>query len=212
MSKFKDSNIQIWFLDFNLHKSAEYLTTPALDKTINGVVNALLCAIFYSSGIRNKKAYDYYFKGEKQQYIMETIFPDWPFKSKPGFKYFTSRTSKWVRQCKEHFIYIQDYLDILLDEYVYRQCREHKLYKFANWLSENNISDKIPAANIKNIILPWKSLKKKFRRKNIIEGYRLQFMDTFCYEDPIGAYGTSRRDVPEFVLNKFKFKINSMIT
>lgn len=212
MAKFKTSNVQVWFLDSDLYKSAQYLTTPALEKSINGAVDVLLNTVFYISGIRNKKAYDYYFKSDKKDYIMDTIFTNWPFKKKPAFKYFTSRTSKWVRQCKEHFKYIHDYLDIMLSEYEYRQLHEHKLSKFSGWLFEIGVVNKIPTANIKQIIVPWKILKKKFRQKNIIAGYRLQFIDTFCYEDPINAYGTSRRDVPDFVLSKFKFDTNSMLT
>ena len=37
----------------------------------------------------------------------------------------------------------------------------------------------IPKANISKIILPWKALKTKWRRTNIVDGFRLQFMNSF---------------------------------
>jgi len=52
----------------------------------------------------------------------------------------------------------------------------------------------------------------RFRRKDIIEGYRLQYMDVFLWQDPIGAYGSSDRDVPDFVVKKFGLDTAAMVT
>ena len=46
------------------------------------------------------------------------------------------------------------------------------------------------------IILPWKSLPVKYRKKNIIEGYRAYYVHQVF--DPIGDYMGSSRNVPEF--------------
>lgn len=55
--KFKPANVQIWFLDADLAKSAEYLCDAALDKTIEGCFAALTDVKLYAAGIRNKRAY-----------------------------------------------------------------------------------------------------------------------------------------------------------
>lgn len=55
--KFKPANVQIWFLDADLAKSAEYLCDAALDKTIEGCVAALTDVKLYAAGVRSKRAY-----------------------------------------------------------------------------------------------------------------------------------------------------------
>ena len=210
--KFKSANVQIWFLDNNLKQSAEYLCSIALDKTIEGCFAALLDIRFYEAGIRNKRAYQYYFSEENKQNTLNNIFPEWPFRKLPQMKYYTSRASKWARMCKEHAEYILDYMEILLDEYQYRKSKLHSLTKFIDWANNIYLSDFLPKSNQKKIVLPWKSLKRNFRHRNIIEGYRLQYMDTFLWENPIGAYGSSDRDVPDFVIKHFNLDTISMIT
>ena len=123
--KFKSANVQIWFLDRDLVKSAEYLCDAALDKTIEGCVSALTDVIMYVGGIRNKRAYIYYFSAERRQDTLDRVFPDWPFRKQPQMKYYTSRPSKWVRACREHAEYTLSYLETLLDEYVYRRRKSH---------------------------------------------------------------------------------------
>lgn len=100
----------------------------------------------------------------------------------------------------------------MLVEYEYRTSRRHGMSGFFEWLTADAPEVKIPKGNLKKIILPWKSLKKEFRRKDIIEGYRLQYMDTFCWGDPMKAYLSSNRDVPEFVIKHFNLDTVGMIT
>lgn len=211
--KYRQSNVQIWFLDEDLHKSAEYLTNLSLEKTLDGCFAALTSAVFYFIGVRNKKAYQFFFSSERKAETMDRFFPAWPFRKQPQFRYYTSRASKWTRACREHFDYVLGYMGVLLEEYEYRTGRRHPLAKFEEWAT-NDIpqSVRIPKAGLARVILPWKSLKLRFRRKDIIEGYRLQFMDTFLWEDQFKAYMSSNRDIPDFVVKHFHLDANSMIT
>ena len=159
-------------------------------------MQALICTRFYFIGLRNKKFYKYYFDKERKEETMERFFPLWPLKQSPKFMQYTSKESKWTRKCKEHYDYIKQYLDILLEEYLYRFDKEHGLAKFSEWLDFDAPKLNIPIGNISKIILPWKVLDIKYRRKNIIEGYRAYYVHQVF--DPIGDYMGSSRNVPEF--------------
>lgn len=75
--------------------------------------------------------------------------------------------------CREHARYVLSYMSALLDEYQYRRSRQHPLNGFADWAEAVDLPSVLKASGQANIVLPWKSLKTRFRRKDIIEGYRL---------------------------------------
>lgn len=200
--KFKKYPVQIWFLDENLNQSAQCLTNKLLVKTISGCMQALITSRFYFIGIRNKKFYDYFFGKEHQVETMDRFFPEWPLKIKPKFVKYTSKEGKWTRKCKEHYDYVKSYLRILLDEYQYRFGKEHNLSKFLTWLDVDAPKLNIPEGHLKRIILPWKVINIKYRRKNIIDGYRLQFMNQF-EKEPQEEFLKTKRDIPEFVIKFF---------
>jgi hypothetical protein len=200
--KFRKFPIQIYFLDNDLSLSAKYQTNKSLVKCITGCMQALICTRFYFIGLRNKKFYKYYFDKERKEETMERFFPLWPLKQSPKFMQYTSKESKWTRKCKEHYDYVKQYLDILLEEYLYRFGKEHGLAKFSEWLNFDAPKLNIPIGNISKIILPWKVLDIKYRRKNIIEGYRLKFLSTI--EKPDIDFLKTKRDIPDFVLEHFK--------
>ena len=204
----KFSSVQIWFLDADLQKSAEYLPNDALIKTISGCFQALVCTRFYFAGIRNKKAYKHFFDDDHKDETMEQFFPLWPLKQKPAFTHYTSRTSKWCRMCKEHYDYISKYLDILLLEYEYRYHKPHGLLKFVEWQMVDAPSLPIPVGNLKEINIPWKVLKLRYRRTDIIQGYRIQLMSSFEGDDPLKAYSGSNRDIPDFVVKHFNIGLD----
>ena len=195
--------IQIWFLDDDLQKSAQYQTNKSLVKSISGCMKALIAARFYFIGIRSKKIYDYMFDDAHREMTLETHFPMWPLQQKPGFLQYASKESKWTRKCKEHYDYVKQYFNILLDEYLYRFKKEHGLCKLAEWLEFDAPKIAIPAANMSKIIVPWKNIDIKWRRKNIIDGYRLQFMNTLEGK-PEEVFMKTRRDIPDFVIKYFK--------
>ena len=134
---------------------------------------------------------------------LETHFPMWPLKQKPAFAQYTSKESKWTRKCKEHYDYVKQYFSILLDEYMYRFSKEHGLHKLAEWLDFDAPQLSIPTAKISKVTLPWKSIDVKYRRKNIIDGYRLQFMNSLDAKPDI-VFMKTKRDMPDFVQKHFK--------
>lgn len=200
--KFKKYPVQIWFLDDDLNKSAQYLTNKLLVRTISGCMQALITTRFYFIGIRNKKFYDYYFDKERQTETLDRFFPLWPLQQKPKFNKYMSKEGKWIRKCKEHYDYVHKYLGILLDEYQYRFGKEHKLNKFLEWLDFDAPKLNIPEGHLKKIILPWKVINIKYRRKNILDGYRLQFI-SLLEKEPQEEFLKTKRDIPEFIVKHF---------
>lgn len=127
----------------------------------------------------------------------------WPLKKLPSFAPYNRKESKWCRMCKENYDYCKSYLEILLDEVAYRSGSEHESASIIEWIDVDMPKIEIPSAKLDNIYLPWKVIAPKFRRVDVIEGYRLQFMDGFEDNDPFKAYGSCKRDIPGFVLKHF---------
>jgi len=181
--------------------SAQYHTNKLLNKSINGCFQAICAAYFYFYGIRNKKFYKYYFDKEHKHTTMDRFFPCWPLKIWPKFQSFGTRQSKWTRKCKEHFDYVKNYMNILLDEYEYRTGKEHGLGKFLEWVDIDAPKITIPEGKLKSITLEWKTLNPRFRRKDIIEGYKLQYKH-YLSNSGIDMQDFSKRDVPEWLMTK----------
>ena len=201
--KHKNWPIYIWFLDKDLQKSAEYMTGKALIRSIDGCIGALVSTYFYMIGIRTKKFYDYFFSKERAQETMDRFFPNWPLSKKPSFAPYNRRESKWCKMCYENWAFVRKYLDILLDEVAYRDGSEHENTMILNWLDFDMPHIDLPKAGISDVALPWKVIEPRFRRLDVIEGYRLQFMSMFADNDPFKAYGSCKRDIPEFVIDHF---------
>ena len=205
------SSVHIWFLDTDLTKSAEYLPNYHLFKSITGCIQMLINARFYFIGIRNKTAYNYYFAKARKQETYDRFFPNWPYPKPPKFSFYASKTTKWARQCNEHYQYLVSYLEILLLEYSCRFKKTHTGQKFYDWLTSDAPDLNIPNANIREVTIPWKALKKKYRNKDIILGYRNQMMGTFENDDPYKAYANNGRDIPDFVVKHFHLDIADMM-
>lgn len=201
--KHKKWPIYIWFLDKDLSKSAEYLTDKALLRSIDGCIGALVSTYFYMIGIRTKKFYDYFFAKERVQETVDRFFQNWPLSKKPSFAAYSRRESKWCKMCFENWSYVREYLEALLDEAAYRDGSEHPSASFLQWLDLDMPRIDLPKARIDEVVLPWKAIEPRFRRVDVIEGYRLQFMSTFEDGDPFKAYGSCRRDIPQFVVEHF---------
>ena len=200
--KIKKWPIYIWFLDNDLQKSASYLTDKALLRSLDGCMGALLSTIFYFIGIRSKKFYDYFFSKEQVDATMDRFFVNWPFKKKPSFSAYGRKESKWCRSCHENFDYCMSYLDILAAEAEYRCCKDTSKKQFLDWIQLDAPKIDFPYANIDDVVLPWKVIDPKFRKVDIVEGYRLQFINSFEDGDAFKAYGSCKRDIPAFVLEK----------
>ena len=199
--KYKAYPIQIWFLDDDFAKSAQMLNNKHLNKTIDGCYKALVSAYFYAYGIRSKKFYKHYFSKELKQESLDRFFPCWPLKQLPSYAAYNTRTSKWCRKCKEHMDYVTAYMEALCSEYEYRTGKVHSLAKFLEWMLVDAPKIKVPIGNLKNIVLEWKVLAPKNRRKCILEGYRLQYKHVL-QNDGIKVSDFTKRDIPEWLLEK----------
>ena len=165
--------VHIWFLDEDLHKSAEMLTDKLLSKTIDGCIGAIVSTCMYLTGIRSKK-----------------------------FNAYGWKESRWCRMCHENYDYVVSYLSALLDEHAYRHSSMHADHEVLQWAMSNSIVECFPYARIESISLPWKCIDVKFRSSDIVAGYRKQYCSQIEDGDAFAAYGSCRRDIPQFVVDE----------
>ena len=92
-------------------------------------------------------------------------------------------------------------MNALLDEYEYRTGKAHGMSKFVEWLDFDAPLIAIPEGKLKKITLEWKVLNPKFRRKDIIEGFRLQYKSVIG-NDNLKVDDFTKRDVPEWLMEK----------
>lgn len=194
----------ILFLDDDLNKSAQYLTNRFLNINIKNCCQILVCSLLYDVGIRSNRFCKYYFCRERKSESIQKFFPNWPLKEPPKFVNYNSQEAKWCRKCQNHFEVILRYFECLLDEYSFRYGHDHELYEMFDFMRlapmECGLRTGVKLFYIHNlkIVLPWKNLPIKFRRKDIIEGYRNYYCSQIV--DPIMEYGNSKRGVPDFVI------------
>ena len=201
MKRPKTYPVQIWHLDEDPQLSASYLSNGLLYKTIKGCVQALVAARFYYIGIRSKKFYKFFFSKERKEETMDKFFPLWPSPKPPLFTLFDTRQSKWCRKCKEHYDYVNAYLDALLTEYEFRFGKQMVSgQKFLEWNENDAPQLKIPEGHVKSIIFDWKTLDPKHRSKNVVEGYRSQ-CKALLENDGIQIKDFTNRDIPEFLID-----------
>lgn len=204
MSRKKQYNIHVWFLDNDLEKSAQMLTDLCLNKTINACINCIMSVHMHLVGIRSKKFYSHFFSEDNIQSTMASKFAGWPLKKRPSFSAYQWKESKWCRMCHENLDLMVDYLSILLDEYIWRHSRSHLAQSVLEWLKSDEVLISFPYAGINDIILPWKSVDPQYRTEDVIEGYRKQFCATQIEDgDAFSAYSNCRRDIPDFVVETF---------
>lgn len=200
----KFSHPLIFFLDDDLMVSAKNLSDKFLDYNIKNASQILVCSLLYMVGIRNKKICKYYFCKERKTDSLMKFFPNWPLDEAPKFVKYNSEESKWCRKCKNHYDIILKYLGFMMEEFSRRFGKEHELYELYDFLRmapyEISIRTGIKVIYIQNlkIILPWKNLPLKFRKKNIIEGYRIYYKSLIF--DPYFEYESSNTDIPPWLL------------
>ena len=165
--------IYIWFLDQDLRTSAMFLTDKALLKSIDGCVGALLSTYFYMIGIRSKKFYDYFFSKENIQSTMDRFFPNWPLKKRPSFSAYGRKESKWCRSCLENYNCTKKYLGMLIDELEFRESTKNDAEAVLSWIEIDMPPFDLASIGLSTVIFPWKAISPKFRRENVIDGYRL---------------------------------------
>ena len=194
--------VHIWFLDEDLHKSAEMLTDKLLSKTIDGCIGAIVSTCMYLTGIRSKKFYAHFFSKENISSTLAEKFCGWPLKKHPKFNAYGWKESRWCRMCHENYDYVVSYLSALLDEHAYRHSSMHADHEVLQWAMSNSIVECFPYARIESISLPWKCIDVKFRSSDIVVGYRKQYCSQIEDGDAFAAYGSCRRDIPQFVVDE----------
>jgi len=204
MSKFgkKHGSVSIWFLDEDLDVSASYLTDKALEKSVKGCAGALVSTYMHMVGIRSKRMHEQLFSEEHRASTMSRLFPEWPGHHVPSFAAYGKKESKWCRMCHENFDYTAKYLRSLLDERMFRKpktCCEEDIW---SWVMSAIDNVDFPYSGIDKVVLPWKALEPRWRRTDIIEGYRLQYISQLEDGDPFTAYSTCKRDIPKFIVEK----------
>lgn len=197
----------ILFLDEDHQKSAQYLTNFHLEYGIKNSIQVLLCSIYYMVGFRNKTIFKHYVSKDRWDETRFQYFPQYPLKSMPKFSYYNSYESKWCRMCKNHYRYLSDYLGCMLEEYYFRYNSEHNLaemYDFLRTLPYELAARRgLKLVSLKDstkLQLPWKNLPIKFRKKDIIAGYRAYYKSII--PSALDAFIGTKRDIPDFLLDK----------
>lgn len=201
-SKFKRYDPHVWFLFSDLELSAKSLSNYYLNKSIKSGIQILVCAYYYFGNIHNKRMFKLKFSKDKRDDTIYDLFPNINFKFKFNFLLYTSETAKWSRKCYEHFDLLERYILYLLREYQYRNHNKiHPMSEMYFYIVNDNIKNRFPKANLKEISPNWKSISKKYRNRDVYLSYRNYYCSKIV--DPIEEYNESRRDIPEFVVNKF---------
>lgn len=84
---------------------------------------------------------------------------------------------------------------------MYRFGKDHELYDLLDFYKTMAFNTKIPKANIRKIVLPYKNLPIRFRKRNLVEGYRKYYRSIMT--DPMTEYVKTKRDVPSFLLDDY---------
>lgn len=195
------------FLDEDLRKSSQFLTNFHLEHGIRNAIQVLMCSAFYLVGIRNKTMFRHYVCKKRWDDTKFRNFPQYPLDSMPKFSYYNSQESRWCRKCSDHYRLISDYLGFMLDEHWFRYGHEHRLCEMHGFLRtfpmETFVRHGYSMPSLKDkskLQLPWKNLPVMFRKKDIISGYRKYYRSIIA--SPLDAFIGTKRDVPEFLLDK----------
>ena len=199
--KQKTYNPLVWILDSDSVLAPHLLNNKYLNSSINKGIQILICARFWLAGIRNKKAFAYWFDEYHVESTMQQLFKDYSFA--PGnvlkFTFFTHRTTKWARKCKEHMKYLEDFIWNGVCEWRERTGYSHQQYDLAEYLCViRPISKQMPAAHLKEIIPEWKNIPPQFRQNDVYKAFKIFY--AHCIGDPWEAYAKDKVDIPDFLI------------
>jgi hypothetical protein len=201
-SKFKRYDPLVWFLYPDLELSAKSLSDKYLDKSIRNGVQILVCAYYYFGNIHNGRMFKLKFSKDEKENTISELFPNLDFKFKFKFSLYTSETAKWSRKCYEHFEFLEKYILYLLTEYHFRNPKRiHPMSDMYFYIVNDNIKSRFTKAHLKEVILNWKSISKKYRNRDIYLSYRNYYASKIESIDE--DYKNFKRDIPEFIIEKF---------
>lgn len=200
----------VWILDNNLNYSVQYLPNKYLISTIQHLISCLISTRYYYYGIRTPAIFKYKFSKEHKEETISDLFPnenpnDIIGMHKFSFSNYANKTAKWSRKCREHYQTFVNYLGVCITEEYFRFGKLKKSHEIGIILTKNDgFENKIPLGNLSNIIFEWKCLPVKYRCKDVVEGYKKLFLSKI--ENPFEEYAMSKRDIPDFVMEKFKLE------
>lgn len=195
------------FLDDDLMKSAQSLTNHHLCEGIDHSVQVLMCSIYYMVGIRSRTAFSHYVSKDRWERTRFEYFPQYPLKKMPRFAFYASEEAKWCRKCSNHYGIVADYLECMLEEFTFRTGKVHELAEMHGFLQQLPMEIavrkgyRLPTLKEGSAIqLPWKNLPLKFRKKDIVSGYRAYYKSII--HGALAAFVGTKRDVPEFLVDE----------
>ena len=194
------------FLDENPEKSATYLTNFILKKSVERACQVLMCSIYYVLGFRTKTIFRHYFSKDRWHETKFTYLPKYPLDTIPKYTFYTSVEARWCRKCLQHYNYVSKYFSAMLDEWFYRFGKEHPLEEMREFLMtfpmEHSVATGVLMPSLKDkskMQFPWKNLPLKYRRKDIVSGYRAYYRHIVPSNT---LFDGTRRDVPEFMVER----------
>ena len=191
----------IWILDPDPAAAPHLLTNKYLKSSISKGIQILVCARFWFAGIRSKKSFLFWFAKDRAESTLRQLFNGYAFE--PGsvlkFTFFTHRTTKWARKCKEHMKFVEDFVWNGALEWAKRTGHPHPDYDFIEFLCRlKPASEQMPSAHLKKIVPEWKNIPPKFRQNDVYKAFRIFY--AHCIGDPWAAYAKDKVDIPEFLL------------
>ena len=197
----------VLFLDKDVSKSARCLTNFHLEHGIRNSIQVLLCSIYYLIGFRNRTIFKHYVSKDRWDETRFKYFPQYPLNTMPKFSYYSSYESRWCRMCNDHYGYLSEYLGCMLEEHAFRYNSEHRMAEMHDFLRtlpfEIAVRRGLKLVSLKDktrMQLPWKNLPVKFRKKDIIAGYRAYYRSII--PSALDAFIGTKRDIPDFLLDR----------
>ena len=200
--KYKNYDPLIWTLDQNPITNAKLLSDKYLKYTIEKGIDILVSLRLYVAGIRNKKAFCYWFDSIRKESSILKIFPNYDFENNMvvKFRFFSHRTTKWARKCGEHAKFVEDNVFQCALEYMRRHNKSYPSQNFIEYLCViNPISKQMPLGKMKKLIPEWKNIPPKYRCNDVYMAFKRFYKSKI--EDPFEEYKFSKTDIPEFLIS-----------
>ena len=216
---YKKDSVSVWFLSEQPSVSASWLTNKFLYYSASNASRVILASFLYVSGIRNDFVLKSILNDDKRYAaFISSAFPGISDELSTAFrKTFkgvtlsmmkSSSLFKWAKQCRETMETMESYALALLEEYEFRKAKPHRLAELVKAvIGEFQLSSKLKLAGLGEKAWPWKTVPRKWRLSKDF----FSCMQS-CYaskiKDPLIDYGASKRDIPEFIVEKFALSLN----
>jgi len=190
MARFRHEVVpELYLLDGDTAVSSGYLTDKDLERNIKNSIKILGSCILYLLGIRKIGTYKQYDRG-----YIESIFDGYPSRKLPEPKFSAKVEFKYVRQCRNHFMYVLDIGKSASIEYGKRYKKEHNLNEELDWYIMN-VPKRLPLVKTP-LPFPIKALPLRYRVSgDIVTGMRSYYINRYR---PIALESYKMASVPEW--------------